>query len=69
MMGILHDLFSIGSPKETHDRQWHEIAMARRKVQELERRMRLSEQRRYSLRSSLLAGARIAHFTREEAGS
>ncbi|MCX2725987.1 hypothetical protein OO015_00500 [Thermomicrobium sp. 4228-Ro] len=69
MMGILRGLFSIGSPKETHDRQWQEITMAQRKVQELERRMRLNEQRRYYLRSPLLPGARVARFAREDAES
>jgi cob(I)alamin adenosyltransferase len=56
MKRILRDLFSIGSPKEAPEPQWREIALARRKVQELERRMRLADQRRYHLRRLVLAG-------------
>jgi len=70
MMWILRVVFSIGSPREKPDGQWQEIEAARRKLEELERRVPLSEgQHRYFFRSSLLVGGRIAHFTREEAGS
>lgn len=69
MKGILRGLLSIGSPREACDRQWQEIAAAQRKVRELERRMLLSEQRRYYLRPQLLYGVRRERFTREDADS
>jgi len=69
MKGILRDLLSIGHPKETPERQWQEIIQVRRKVQELERRMHLSEQHRYILRPLGGAAAQGFHAAREEDGS
>ena len=66
MMGILRSLLSLGSPKERLDGQWDEIASVRRKVEELERRMRFSERHRYVLRSVVPVSTRVISSTVEE---
>ncbi len=69
MKRVLRGLLSIGSPREAADSQWQEILQVRGKLQELERRMRLSEQCRCTLRPPTLVGTWMARLTGEDSGS
>jgi hypothetical protein len=67
-MGIWSYLLSLGRPKEVPDQQWQEILLTRRKVEELERRLRSCEEYRPVLRYRVMLAPRELEAAGPEKG-